>query len=129
MQQEAKIGVFSRSKYQTISDCVNYILTQHNAKAKHIDKTTVSFNWLQSNMTDYEFIRSVLAYCNPSGYHFYCNNEEGFFKPIGTGSGEAGVRGNASAGSIVIDIRGKQIDNLVSIVNNKNIKTIFRESF
>lgn len=75
MQQEAKIGVFSRSKFPKLSDCIKHIFKQHGSTDKYIADTNVSFNWLQSNMTDYELIRSILAYCNPPGFHFYCNNE------------------------------------------------------
>lgn len=116
MTQEEKFGVFSRRQYKSIHDCVDYILDQHKALGKEISKTNVSFNWLQSKMTDYEFIRSVLAYCNPPGFHFFCNNEIGYFKPIGIDG--------CIPGEIEINLQGREVSNLVSIVNKHYMEKI-----
>lgn len=116
MTQEEKFGVFSRRQYKSIHDCVDYILDQHKARGKEIEKTNVSFNWLQSKMTDYEFIRSVLAYCNPPGFHFYCNNEIGYFKPIG-------IEG-CIPGEIEINLQGRNVSNLVSIINKHYLEKV-----
>lgn len=116
MTQEEKFGVFSRRQYKSIHDCVEYILDQHKASKKEIEKTNVSFNWLQSKMTDYEFIRSVLAYCNPPGFHFFCNNETGYFKPIGIDG--------CIPGEIEINLQGRNVDSLVSIINKHYLEKI-----
>lgn len=115
MTQEEKFGVYSRRQFQSISDCVRQILKTHQARGMEVDDTTVSFNWLQSKMTDYEFIRSVLAYCNPPGFHFFCNNEVGYFKPIGT---------VGSAGTINVDIRGTQVDTLMTTINKQYLEKV-----
>jgi len=116
MTQEEKVGVFSTKKYKSISDCVKYILDLHKARSSEIENSTTEFNWLQSKMTDYEFIRSVLAYTNPPGFHFYCNNEVGYFKTIGS----AGCYN----GEINIDIRGLETNNIVSIINKHFLEKI-----
>lgn len=116
MTQEEKIGVFSKKQYNTISDCVRYILNTHQARSTEIEDTAVSFNWVQSKMTDYEFVRSVLAYANPPGFHFFCNNEIGYFKPIGSVG--------CIPETITVDIRGTSCDNLVSIVNKQFLEKV-----
>ncbi len=116
MTQEEKFGVFSRRQYKSIHNCVDYILDQHKVREKFIEETTVSFNWLQTKMTDYEFIRSILAYTNPPGFHFFCNNENGYFKPIGIDG--------CIPGEIVIDLQGKQVSQLVSIINKHYMEKI-----
>ena len=116
MTQEEKFGVFSRRQYKSVHDCVNYILDQHKAKKKEVEQTNVSFNWLQNKMTDYEFIRSVLAYCNPPGFHFFCNNENGYFKPIGIDG--------CIPEAIEIDLKGASISALTSIINKHYLEKI-----
>jgi hypothetical protein len=116
MTQEEKFGVFSRRKYQSIHDCVDYILDQHKAKEKFIEPTTVSFNWLQNKMTDYEFIRSVLAYTNPPGFHFFCNNNKGYFKPIGVDG--------CIPGELEINLQGAGTGIIASIINKQYLEKV-----
>ena len=116
MTLEEKFGTFSPKTYKNISDCVRYILNTHRAKGMEVDDNNVSFPWSQSKMTDYQFIRSILAYCNPPGFHFFCNNEIGYFKPIGTAG--------CIPGEIEINLQGRSVSNLVSTVNKQYLEKI-----
>lgn len=52
VQQEAKIEIFSRSKFPKLSDCIKHIFRQYGSMDQYVADINVSFNWLQSNMID-----------------------------------------------------------------------------
>ena len=89
-----------------------------------IEESNTNDNWQQTNMTDYEYVISILAYTNPPGFHFYCNNEKGYFRLINTWNGEPGISGNASAGNVTIELLGTRVDELVTTVNEQFLEKV-----
>jgi len=68
------------------SNVVNKILSDYQIKNKYIEDTGYKFKWLQTQITDYEMIRSLLPYSKSTSgnllYHFIMFNEEAYFKSI-----------------------------------------------
>lgn len=83
MQLDEKYESYGKT---TISEIVNKIISRNGGKVKRIEPTDFSYNWLQTQLTDYEMIRSMLPYARSiSGdllYNFFMFNEEAYFAPI-----------------------------------------------
>lgn len=77
----------------TISSVVNKLVSNNGGKAKKIVNTDHAFIWLQTAMTDYNMIRSLLPYSRSSSgglmYNFFMFNEECYFAPISEGKKKA----------------------------------------
>lgn len=83
MTLQDKIRSFGKT---TVSEVTEKILKENGAKIKRIDGTSYAFPWLQTQITDYEMIRSMLPYAKSSEgnlvYHLLLFNEEAYFCPI-----------------------------------------------
>ena len=70
-----------------ISKIINKIVSRNGGKMKLNINTDYPFYWLQTQMTDYEMIRSLLPYARSSSkelnYVFFLYNNEAYFSPIG----------------------------------------------
>lgn len=73
----------------TISSIVNKLIINNGGKIKKITNTDYAFIWLQTALTDYKMIRSLLPYSRSSNgdvlYNFFMFNEEAYFAPISEG--------------------------------------------
>lgn len=73
----------------TTSDVVKKLVTNNGGKIKKIIESDYSFKWLQTAITDYNMIRSLLPYSRSSSgnlmYNFFMFNEECYFAPISEG--------------------------------------------
>ena len=87
MTLEHKSRSFGKIK---ISDLVTQLVTENGGTVKTLVETDYSYRWLQSKMTDYEMIRSLIPFSRSSDndlvYHFFMYNEKAYFAPIGSDS-------------------------------------------
>lgn len=71
------------------SEVVKKLISSNGGTAKTVIDTSYNYRWLQTSITDYEMIRSLLPYSKSSNgellYTFYMFNKEAYFAPISTG--------------------------------------------
>lgn len=74
----------------TASNVVEKIVSENGGTSKIVVPTDVNYNWLQTQMTDYDMIRSLLPYSRSLDgkvmYNFFMFNEEAYFAPITAGA-------------------------------------------
>lgn len=72
-----------------ISDIIKKLVTNNGGKANTIIDTNYAYRWLQTGITDYDMIRTMLPYAKANNgnllYTFFMLNNEAYFAPIATG--------------------------------------------
>lgn len=86
MTLDQKITSFGKV---SASEVVKKIVNDNGGKVKNIQSTNYPFQWLQTQKTDYEMIRSLLPYAQSTNgdlmYTFFVFNKEAYFCPISAG--------------------------------------------
>jgi len=71
------------------SSVVEKLVSNNGGKIKKLVNSDYAYTWLQTAMTDYNMIRSILPYSRSSSgnlmYNFFMFNEECYFTPINEG--------------------------------------------
>ena len=72
-----------------VSSVVEKLVSNNGGNSKKIISTDYSYKWLQTRMTDYDMIRSLLPYSRSTNkdllYTFFMFNSEAYFAPISSG--------------------------------------------
>ncbi|HOB26243.1 MAG TPA: hypothetical protein PKG93_03765 [Bacilli bacterium] len=83
MQLSEKFESYGKT---SISEIVRKIVSRNGGKINKLVPTDFDYNWLQTQLTDYEMIRSMLPYARSTNgellYNFFMFNNEAYFAPI-----------------------------------------------
>lgn len=103
----------------TVSAIVNKLVSLNNGKIKTLVDTAYQYKWLQTQLTDYEMIRSMLPYSQSSNgdllYTFFMFNEECYFGPISTNKIHP------------VKLNANNIDGSFPIYSSTDIKTLIEK--
>jgi hypothetical protein len=102
-----------------ISDVVKKIILKNGGLVKKSITTDYAYPWLQCQLNDYQFIRSMLPYAKSSNgdlcYTFFMLNNYGYFAPISNGI------------SYPVVVSVDNIRNVATSVDNQSVKTLIEK--